>query len=111
MFRWLLIGALAFILIGCCNYSARVVGQTQSMTGKYRLIKTTPRVVQEVFEGFGGDPRLEVDACTVWCRGEIWYCTERGLRAELRNIQSYRNLREAAIRDRAIVRNSQIANP
>ena len=107
--RSLLLGLL-LLFAGCCSYSAQFTGWVVTETGKYRTHRVDCCRVQEIFEAYGGDPRLEVEACTVWTRKEIYYCTIRGLYKELGNIQSFKNLRGAAIRDIDAILDLQIAN-
>lgn len=96
-----------FSLLGCAaqlDHWAEPRGSVSTITGDYRVYEANCLTVQDLWEKRRGYT-LEVEAFTDWDRGEIWYCTDVGLEAELENIQSYKNLREAAIRD------SEIANP
>lgn len=97
----------SLLLIGCAHadfgwdYEATMGGYVNSPTGRYLVIKATPITVQHIWESIAPKDRclMRVEAFTDWKRKQIWYCTEWGLSQELRNIQSYRNLTEAAKRD------------
>lgn len=101
---------LILLLTGCCSYSAQFTGWVITETGKYRTHRVDCCRVQEIYEAYGGNPRLEVEGCTIWTRKEIFYCTTKALMIELENIQSFKNLRGAAIRDIDSILDSQIAN-
>lgn len=98
--------ALFSLLTGCAmlgqTYEATIEGYVNSPTGEYLVIKANQMTVQDIWESVAPKDRchLKVEAFTDWKKKQIWYWTKHGLKQELYNIKSYRNMMEAAGRDR-----------
>lgn len=104
VFGWLILAvvlliALVFFTEGCTplvgGHQVITKEQVYSPTGTYNVYDADCATVQSKYLQYGGNPRMTVEACTVWTkegRREIWYCTERGWEEELFNVRSYRNL-------------------
>ncbi len=91
----ILIIVLLLLGDGCVSHQVTTRGQVYSVTGTYNVYEADCATVQYIYLQYGGNQRITVSACTVWAKEgkrQIWYCTQEGLKEELYNIQSYRNL-------------------
>lgn len=110
---WFILAVLIIVVLlfldGCITtqvkwertYTATTKRFVDSLTGRYMIVEANCITIQHMWKSVAPDELKHLDrvAFTRLDTMQIWYCTEAGLKEELHNIQSYRNLMEAAHQD------------
>lgn len=74
-------------------------GIAWTLTGNYKLYQVNIFQLQRLWRERGGSGFMRVLSFLDWENKKIYYLSEKSLRVELHSAQSYRNLREAALKD------------
>jgi len=90
---------LVLITVGLTTKEPVQTGIAWTPTGTYKLYKVNIFQLQRIWLKSGGYGYLSVVSFLDWSNKKIYYVSERALKVEIQNAQSYRNLIEAAEKD------------